>query len=147
MTTSLIFSINSDLYILLALFLFFFINIEMSQIASAAKGSQPPKSFDELLSSIPLFNQLTPASSSTSASFRTNDRAAVNDPELYMGDDCDASYEATLLNSGLLDWLSKDDTIAFHHSSSQKRLEMLLMHLTTTDAAETNNGKGKSKYT
>lgn len=62
-----------------------------------------------------------------------------------MGDDCDASYEATLLNSGLLDWLSKDEANIFHHSTSQKRLEMLLRHLSTTDPAAINDKKGKKK--
>ncbi|GAN01906.1 hypothetical protein MAM1_0013c01342 [Mucor ambiguus] len=117
----------------------------MSPMASASKRFQPQKSFDELLSTIPLFNQPSSSCSSTPTSFRTNE-IAVNDPELYMGDDCDASYEATLLNSGLLDWLSKEDTIAFHHSSSQKRLEMLLMHLSTANAEEMGDRKGKGKF-
>ncbi|CAO3623857.1 unnamed protein product [Mucor fragilis] len=117
----------------------------MSPMASTSKRFQPQKSFDELLSTIPLFSQPLSSGSSTPPSFRTNE-IAVNDPELYMGDDCDASYEATLLNSGLLDWLNKEDAITFHHSSSQKRLEMLLMHLSTTHAEEVGDRKGKGKF-
>ncbi|KAF1798367.1 hypothetical protein FB192DRAFT_1460721 [Mucor lusitanicus] len=115
-------------------------------IASTSKRFQPQKSFDELLSAIPLFNQPSSSCSSTPPSFRTNEIVlAVNDPELYMGDDCDASYEATLLNSGLLDWLSKEDTITFHHSSSQKRLEMLLTHLSSSSSADTEEMGGETE--
>lgn len=116
----------------------------MSHIVPSSKGFPSQKSFDELISSIPLFNQ---SSSSSPPSFRTSTSPSitVNDPELYMGDDCDASYEATLLNSGLLDWLSKDEANIFHHSTSQKRLEMLLRHLSTTDPAAINDKKGKNK--
>ncbi|KAG2204910.1 hypothetical protein INT46_002679 [Mucor plumbeus] len=121
----------------------------MSHIASSSKGFPSQKSFDELMSSIPFFNQSTASSSSSSpsSSFRTSKilSTTANDPELYMGDDCDASYEANLLSSGLLDWLSKDEANIFHHSTPQKRLEMLLLHLTTSDPTAINDKKGKKK--
>ncbi|KAI8641920.1 hypothetical protein BD408DRAFT_417337 [Parasitella parasitica] len=108
----------------------------MSGIVSS-KGFSLQKSSDELISSIPLFCQ--PSSSTSAFKTATISSITIDDPELYMGDDCDASYEATLLNSGLLEWLSQDDTNIFHHPTTQKRLEMLLVHLTCIDSASDSN--------
>lgn len=112
----------------------------MSHISSTSKGLPAQKSFDELISAVPLFS---PSVTAPSSSFRTTSVPLVtsNDPELFMGDDCDASYEAALLNAGLLDWLESDDTVMFHNPLPHKRLEMLLLHLTTT----TDDKKGKKK--
>ncbi|CEP13897.1 hypothetical protein [Parasitella parasitica] len=102
--------------------------------APSLKGFPAQNASGELVSSIPLLGQ---ASSSSTTSFRTTTIPSItaDDPELYMGDDCDAYYEATLLNSGLFDWLNQENTSLFHHPASQKRLEMLLLHLTCTDSA------------
>ncbi|KAI8071102.1 uncharacterized protein B0P05DRAFT_588957 [Gilbertella persicaria] len=60
------------------------------------------------------------SSSIQEPSFRT-----TVDDELTMGDDSDAPYEHTLMQSGLLDWLH-DAGIKI----PQQRLQMLLEHLT-----------------
>ncbi|CAO3634957.1 unnamed protein product [Mucor hiemalis] len=86
--------------------------------------------FEELLSQIPFFysssstfiddhsnsnsNTTTTSSSSKSSSnkFRTvtplDTSVYHNDPELFMGDDCDTLYQNTLLNSNLLQILTSD---------------------------------------
>ncbi|KAI9316469.1 hypothetical protein BX666DRAFT_2028004 [Dichotomocladium elegans] len=59
-----------------------------------------------------------------------------DDPELTMGDDGDAMYAETLLNSDFLSWLNKDDACATTAQPSSRswtaldRLRMLVAHTT-----------------
>ncbi|KAI8371849.1 hypothetical protein BD560DRAFT_395612 [Blakeslea trispora] len=82
---------------------------------------------DHLLSELPLFYS---ESSSTKlnqppSSFRTTTLVNPYDPELYMGDDSDASYEQALMQSGLF---SQPCTSIFQTIIPHQRLEMLLRH-------------------
>jgi hypothetical protein len=98
-------------------------------------------------------------SSSSFSSFRTTTTAGY-DSELFLGDDCDSSYEATLMQSGLLDWL-QCDMDGFPKTSTRQelfcccatpRLEMILSHIThgnnhttTTCTDRTTNKKETNK--
>ncbi|KAI8344299.1 hypothetical protein BC941DRAFT_408281 [Chlamydoabsidia padenii] len=75
-----------------------------------------------------------PTPTSTSSSFRTTNTYA-NDPELYMGDDCDADYAQALMQSGLFS-SSQDNNN--NDDSALERLRLMLAHLDPST-------KGKSK--
>lgn len=135
----------------------------MSSIASSSKGSLPfnrknTDYYDSVISNQPHYSSAS-SSSSSSSTFRTT--TVAYDPELFLGDDCDSSYEATLMQSGLLDWL-QNDMDGFPKTSSTKdifrccatpRLEMILNHMTHgnhpsyTSMASKTNKKDKEKTT
>jgi hypothetical protein len=107
----------------------------MNSIASSSKGFHSKKTnhYDSLISNQPQYSYSSPSSS---ASFRTATTTAY-DPELFLGDDCDSSYEATLMQSGLLDWLQTDvdgfpktsTTQDIFRCCATPRLEMILNHI------------------
>lgn len=144
----------------------------MTALASSSKGNftfthgQNTLKFDEFVSEIPRFYSSPAVIESSTATFRTSTSLAsfVNDPELYMGDDCDAGYENMLMNSDLCQLL-KSDIDGFSKANqnldidmfcspekrrAQKRLQMLLTHvnhsfINDTTIRSKEKGKGKEK--
>ncbi|ORE04853.1 hypothetical protein BCV72DRAFT_8133, partial [Rhizopus microsporus var. microsporus] len=89
---------------------------------------QQDKLQDKILSELPKF---IPSSSSKNESFRTKEyHISRNDPELYLGDDCDAEYEQMLMNSHFMEWLNKHhpDVLFNRTAASNERLKMILAH-------------------
>jgi hypothetical protein len=81
---------------------------------------------DKILSELPKY---IPSSSSSSTSFRTHYELKSDDPELFMGDDCDTEYEQMLMNSDFMDWLNKNHpNLLFQSNKSNERLKMVLAH-------------------
>ncbi|KAI9348824.1 hypothetical protein BD770DRAFT_395056 [Pilaira anomala] len=137
----------------------------MTTVASSSSKSRFPSfshrvKFDDLISEIPYFydasTHIDPAAPAATT-FKTT--ASYHDPELYMGDDCDTSYEMMLMNSEFMmnkdiDGFSKTTTNQdlnihlFHspenHKKAHQRLEMLLAHVNST-FSNSNNEKGKGK--
>ena len=82
----------------------------------SCSSSAKIQSFDKSLSEIPLFySQAKPHT------FRTY---TADDPELYLGDDSDASYEQALMQAGSL----FNTPSLFQPMIPNRRLEMLLRH-------------------
>ncbi|KAG2205790.1 uncharacterized protein EV154DRAFT_185016 [Mucor mucedo] len=140
----------------------------MTAVASSSKGSFPfshgknSLKFDKFVSEIPLFYSSPAVIESNNPTFRTTASLAsyVNDPELYMGENCDAGYEHMLMNSDLCQLLDNDidgfsktnqnlDVDMFSSPEkrrAQKRLQMLLTHVNHSFLKDTtNNTKGKGK--
>lgn len=131
--------------------------------SSSSKGTFPfsdrTLKFDEYISDISCYYSSPTAiddcnNTIKSTSFRTN-KLFANDPELYMGDDCDTRYESMLMNSDLINLLNTDfdgfsktnqdlNVNVFAKHKAQKRLEMLLAHVSTT-LLNSSNFKGKGK--
>jgi hypothetical protein len=158
------------------LFLFFFIFITMAAVASSSSKGFPftqhksTLQFEELISEIPFLysnNSIIDdyaSNKSNATNFRSSSTIVdsstaiyLNDPELYMGDDCDTLYQDTLLNSNLLQLLTNDidgftknhqelDVNIFNSPEKHKahqRLGMLLAHVNTSYSTPSNNkGKG-----
>ncbi|KAG2228927.1 hypothetical protein BDF21DRAFT_422900 [Thamnidium elegans] len=133
--------------------------------SSSSKGTFPfshgTLKFDEYISNISCYYSSPTViddcnNTTKSTTFRTNTLFA-NDPELYMGDDCDTHYESMLMNSELINLLNTDfdgfsktnqdlNVNVFAKHKAQKRLEMLLAHVNTTFLNPSNHkGKGKEK--
>lgn len=120
--------------------------------------------FDEFVSEIPRFYSSPATNESSNTTFRTTTALSsfVNDPELYMGDNCDTGYENMLMNSDLFQLLDSDiDGFSKTNQNlgvdifcspekrrAQKRLQMLLAHVNHSflnDTTNTSKGKGKEK--
>ena len=136
---------------------------DLNMIASSGSKEYPfsqqsnSSTFDAILSQIPFFQSSSskPTTTENPNTFRTLDMYK-NDPELFMGDNCDALYEDTLLNSSLLQYLTSDmdgftknhkeiDTSLFNAESqtAHHRLEMLLAHVNTIHTTPPHQNKGK----
>lgn len=127
----------------------------MTTVASSSKSRFPFShrvKFDDLISEIPYFYESPSHIDPAPATFKTT---PYHDPELYMGDDCDTSYEMMLMNSGFM--MSKDidgfskanqdlNMNMFNSPEKHKahqRLEMLLAHVNSTFSNSNEKGKGK----
>ncbi|GAA5817837.1 hypothetical protein MFLAVUS_011396 [Mucor flavus] len=138
-------------------------SVASSSSSSSSKGAFPfsdgTLKFDEYISDISCYYSSPTAiddcnNTTKSTKFRTN-KLFANDPELYLGDDCDTHYESVLMNSDLINLLNTDfdgfsktnqnlNVNVFAKHKAQKRLEMLLAHVSTTFLNSSNNNeKGK----